>query len=138
MKPHTAKSNKTYWTIASFQYGSDTTTDSIMLLPVTVLYIEQKEHPKPDEPRLCVCAAIDSYGGLPETLVPRKIKECFLYDTFEEAWARLEDTFKRVMSNTAAWRRAIEAAHQDINEPNHCLTIALNTYLRNPDGGTDD
>jgi hypothetical protein len=138
MIANTVKLNQTYWTIISFQHGDTTTLDSIIVLPVTVLYIEQKEHPKQNEPRLCVCAAIDPYGVLPEMLAPRKIKECFLYETFEEAWSKLEDTFQHVISDTAAWRHAIEDAHQDINEPSHCLTIALNTYPRNPDGGTDD
>ena len=130
MKPNTVRLNHTYWTILAYQHGGTTASDSIMILPVTVLYIEQKEHSKPDVPRVCVCTTIDSYGGLPETLEPRKIEEARLYQSFDEAWNRLENTFKQAIADTSKWREAMRAAKQDINEPVSCHQITLNTYIK--------
>lgn len=125
MKPGTVEVNHTYWTIMNNQYGSDTTGDSILIVPVFICYVERE----PDDPKdlgcNCVCASMDSEGKIPEPLPIRKVREAFLYETFEEAWGKLHTMLEEAMAFMDDMRNE-QPLMFNPEKKDHILLIKLN------------
>lgn len=124
MKPGTVEVNHTYWTVMNNQYGSDTTGDSILIVPVFICYVERE----PDDPKdlgcNCVCASMDSEGKIPEPLPIRKVREAFLYETFEEAWGKLYFAMYEAVKFMDSMRGDTSLFNPD--KKDHVLLITLN------------
>ena len=124
MKPGTVEVNHTYWTIMNNQYGSNTTGDSIIIVPVFICYVERE----PDDPKdlgcNCVCASMDSEGKIPEPLPIRKVREAFLYETFEEAWGKLYSAMYEAVKFMDSMRGDTSLFNPD--KKDHVLFITLN------------
>ena len=130
MKPETVQVNHTYWTIMTNQHGASTTMDSIILVPVFVLYTEPDLGPG-ESGRLCACAALDSNGKIPEPLPIRQVREAFLYETFDEAWDKLHEDMQEGLKALDKLREDAQAQGSDLGGKDHMLLTQLNS-LRQP------
>jgi hypothetical protein len=124
MKPDTVQVNRTYWTIMTNQYGDSTTADSILLAPVFVLYIEPDMGPG-ESGHMCVCTTLDCKGKIPEPLPIRKVREVFLYETFEEAWGALYESVQGVLKSMDKMRGDFSLF--DLSRKDHFLLFQLNS-----------
>lgn len=121
MKSDTVQVKHTYWTIMTNQYGDSTTADSILLVPMFVRYIEPEAN---ESGHLCVCAMLDCNGKIPEPLPIRKVREVFLYETFEEAWGALYESVHGVLKSMDKMRGDLSLF--DLSRKDNFLLFPLN------------